>query len=256
MEASPTPAMLRSMLRAFANPSPAPSAQEIVLDPAESRHLVKVRRARVGEAVEVLDGQGNRWQTRFSEATQASAAHLSVDSHHFDPKPRPELHLAIGWLKGKAMDTVLVQAVELGVASITPLLSDHAAVQRQTARPRWDSLLVEALKQSGNPWLPEIREPQGVEAYLEGLGAASPASPRLAALLTPEAKPIKEVLRSPDKATSTEAHLLIGPEGDFSPSEVDLITQAGFEAISLGPYVLRAETAAMAFLSAVRQLLA
>jgi 16S rRNA (uracil1498-N3)-methyltransferase len=238
--------------RAFCTPSTAEPA-EIALSPEESHHLVAVNRARAGDTVTAFDGRGSEWIATLQDADKRSAR-LRV---RFAQKARPlpyQITLGQALPKGGFMDAIVRKATELGAARIVPLESERTQVHLDGDRSerkieKWQGAALEAAKQCGNPWLPEISPVQSVASFLE----SSPGFDlKLIASLQPAAKSLKTVLaafkaaqgRAPQKVL-----WLIGPEGDFTPAEMSLARSSGFEPITLGPLVLRCETAAIYALS-------
>src|SRR5690606_24463724 len=146
------------------------------------------------------------------------------------------------------METIIRHATEIGVRRIVPLESARTQVHLDGARQskkqdKWIATALEAAKQCGNPWLPEILPPQPMTAVPELL-ADIPLS--LVASLQPESQPVAEAVaqRLATSGCPARAAWLIGPEGDFSPEEYAAIIAAGAAPVSLGPLVLRCDTAA------------
>jgi 16S rRNA (uracil1498-N3)-methyltransferase len=228
------------MLRAFCNDwDGGDSLPE--LDREERHHLVRVRRVRPGEQIEVLNGRGAIASARVEAV---SPKHLEWRLESLKQVDRPSLrrHLLVAMPKGKTFPALLQKMTELGVSEITPLLTDHSEVppgRVDQKAERWESVLVEAVKQSGNPWLPKLNSPVSlVEALSSG-----DSSHRICAALQPGARPLKDVLAGcPDLAGTVEVY--VGPEGDFSDPEYAMLREGGCQFITLGPIVLRVETAA------------
>jgi 16S rRNA (uracil1498-N3)-methyltransferase len=267
------------MLRVF-HPGPWPaSGGEVVLPADESSHLVRVRRARVGEPVELLDGQGGVASATLAQA-DARSARVHLDKITRQPAPAPRV-LAVGLPKGDTFIEIIRQATELGATAIQPLLTARGEVRLVGDRAahkldRWRAAALEACKQSGNPWLPTIHAPVELEKWLKNLPSASSSNTlRLVAALTPNSIPISQLeTRNSKLETSGSAPaprsllnplspsvplslcpslIAIGPEGDFSPTEYQLFAQSGFTPVRLPGHVLRVETAcvvALAMLSA------
>jgi len=152
--------------------------------------------------------------------------------------------------KGKNMDLIVQKAVELGAARIAPLLSDRTVVQLEgndtdRKRSKWQAVALEACKQCGQNHLPEVSEPLTVRAFLE---REEKKGLLLIASLQPDARPIKTVLAEHGAAPSA-ATILVGPEGDFTPAEIALAKSHGCLPVTLGPIILRTETAAIYCLS-------
>ena len=163
--------------------------------------------------------------------------------------PQPVITLAQAIPKGKNMDLIVQKAVELGVATIQPLVTRYTIVQPGDGKSaKWRRNALEACKQCGQDTLPEIPEPAAFADWLP-TQAATPGL-KLIASLAPGARPLREILKNhPDTRVVT---LLIGPEGDFSAEETASALAAGFLPVSLGDIVLRVETATLFCLSVLR----
>ncbi|MCX7915455.1 MAG: RsmE family RNA methyltransferase, partial [Verrucomicrobiae bacterium] len=139
----------------------------------------------------------------------------------------------------------------LGVAEVYPLISDRTVVEAAGKTERWRAIALEACKQSGNNWLPVIHPPQPVSSFLQNLPTVEL---RLIASLQPDARALKTILAeetSGSRSLPASVLVLVGPEGDFTPAELALAKAAGCRPLSLGPLVLRSETAALYTLSIV-----
>jgi 16S rRNA (uracil1498-N3)-methyltransferase len=226
----------------------------IRLDRDESRHLVAVNRARLGDTVVAFDGRGNEWVCGLA-ADRKDAAELQV---RFRQKTRPlpyRITLAQALPKGKYMDSIVRKATEIGAAAIAPLESERTQVRLEQDREegkldKWREAAVEAAKQCGNPFLPEIRPVQSVGKFIET--EARSHDLKLIASLQPGAKSLKTVLAqfAAEKGRPPQSAIwMVGPEGDFTAAEMELAKTAGFTPITLGPLVLRCETAAVYALS-------
>jgi 16S rRNA (uracil1498-N3)-methyltransferase len=240
------------MLRVF-HPGPWPAAGgEILLDAVESSHLVRVRRARAGEIVEVLDGRGGV-ATGALLGEDAKAARVRVDriAHHPSPTPRV---LAVGLPKGDGLVEIIRQATELGATAVQPLLTARSEVRLADADraarklERWRAAALEAGKQSGNPWLPVIHAPIELAAWLKSQQQKTSDTLRLVAALTPDAVPISQCL----SASAPQSLLIcVGPEGDFTPDEYAAFQAADFHPVRLPGHVLRVETACVVALASL-----
>ena len=239
--------------RAFWVPASAAPA-EITLTADESRHLVSVNRADRGATVTVFDGRGTEWICELQEADRR-AARLRV---RFVQKAVPlpyAMTLGQALPKGDGMDAIVRKATELGAARIVPLESERTQVHLAEGRSerkldKWKTAAIEAAKQCGNPWLPEIASVQTAAAFME---SARGYDLKLIASLRPGAQPLRTALAafraSAPGARPPSVVWLIGPEGDFTPAEMSLAQSCGFVGITLGPLVLRCETAAVYALS-------
>lgn len=238
--------------RAFCQPSSREPA-EIVLSFEESHHLIIVNRAEKGDTVVAFNGRGLEWICELVVADRR-AAHLKV---RFAQKAKPlpyAMTLGQALPKGSFMDAIVRKATELGATRIVPLESERTQVRLDDERAdkkgeKWQIAALEAAKQCGNPWLPEILPLQNATAFME---SARGYDLKLIASLQPGAKSLKTVLaafRTAQGRLPKNALWLVGPEGDFTPAEMSTAKSAGFEPITLGPLVLRCETAAIFALS-------
>ncbi|HTB63528.1 MAG TPA: RsmE family RNA methyltransferase, partial [Opitutales bacterium] len=206
------------MLRVF-HPGPwSAVGGEIALDSTESSHLVRVRRARLGEVVEVLDGQGGVAAGSLTVA-ESRAARVKIEKLTRHPAPAPRV-LLVGLPKGDVFTEIVRQATELGATAIQPLLTNRTEVNWDPTRAghkldRWRATALEACKQSGNPWLPQIHAPVELVKWLKTLSAENKNAVHFVAALTPDAKSIRELspLGSSAPLLLCPSVIAIGPEG-------------------------------------------
>jgi 16S rRNA (uracil1498-N3)-methyltransferase len=226
---------------------------EIVLSPDESHHLVVVNRAHLGDTVVAFDGRGTEWICELA-GDRKQAASLKV---RFRQKAKPllyEITLGQALPKGASMEAIVRKATEIGAVRIVPLESERTQVHLDGDRSdkkidKWQTAALEAAKQCGNPFLPEVTPVQKAATFME---SARGYDLKLIASLQSGAKSLKHVLAAFQSANNhppKKVLWLIGPEGDFTPAEMSLAKSAGFEPITLGPLVLRCETAATYALS-------
>lgn len=230
-------------IRCYRPPSDELPGTQIQLDRSENHHLLKVRRARPGDEVTVFDGEGNLWECLLQK-TEGSSANLAVLRHHRAERPRCEVTLAQALPKGKILERIMQKATELGASRIQPLTTQRCEADISPGRhdskiSKWRKIAVEACKQSGNPFLPQINAPAKIEDYFSSLSADSL---KIMASLDPQDR-IKQIDIGGNPPN--EAVILIGPEGDLTDNEYALARQYGFRPVSLGPNVLRVETAAV-----------
>lgn len=238
--------------RAFCSPATAEPV-EITLSPDESHHLVNVNRARLGDTVVAFDGRGNEWICELAGDRRQGAV-LKVRFRR-QVKPLPyAITLGQALPKGPSMDAIVRKATEIGAVRIVPLESERTQVHFDADRSdrkveKWQTAALEAAKQCGNPFLPEITPVQNAAAFI---ASAGDYDLKLIASLLPGAKSLKAVLaefQASQQRAPQKVIWLIGPEGDFTPAEMSRAQSAGFEPITLGPLVLRCETAAAYALS-------
>lgn len=241
-----------SDFRAFCTPPTAEPA-EIGLSPAESHHLVAVNRARIGDGVVAFDGHGREWSCELI-AAQKDAAVLKVCSSRRVERWPCEITLGQALPKGPGMDAIVRKATEIGVARIVPLESERTQVHFEADRSerkvgKWRSAALEAAKQCGNAFMPEVQPVQNATRFMKAAGGHEL---KLIASLQAGAKSLKTVLAAFQEANGrapAKVLWVVGPEGDFTPTEMSAALSSGFEPITLGPLVLRCETAAVYALS-------
>jgi 16S rRNA (uracil1498-N3)-methyltransferase len=222
---------------------------EPVLGADEARHFTRVLRGRAGDAITVFDGCGRRAEAVVTQATRGLVC-LRLGDVRRSPRPLPELCLGQAIPKGKTMDLIVQKAVELGAARIEPLLTRHTVVQPGEGKgDKWQRVALEACKQCGQDHLPRVAPVTNLAEWLRR-GSEAPG-PRLLASLAAGARPLRQLARAWPE-TPPSVTVLVGPEGDFAPEETAAAVAAGFEPVSLGPVVLRVETAALFCLSALR----
>ena len=207
--------------------APPPPGTSLTLTGEEAHHA-KVLRLREGEAVELFDGRGGA----FAATVEASLTSVLVG----EPLPSREsplsVELAMSIINLEKFELVLQKATELGVAVITPLLTDRMEVRAERFRgkgERWRKILFEAVKQCGRATIPTLNEPMKFDEAVAREGA----------------KVIYDAEESADADAVTPAILFIGPEGGFSPRELALARARGCAFATLGPRRLSAETAAI-----------
>lgn len=214
----------------------------------EARHLTQVLRMKPGDSIIVFDGHGRR---ASAEILTVSRDRVPLRLGEILPSrsPLPAINLAQAIPKGKNMDLIVQKSVELGIAAIQPLVTRFTVVQPGEGKSeKWRRNALEACKQCGQDTLPEIADPLAFDRWI-GSQAAAPGL-KLIASLAPGAVPLRKILR--DHPETTQATLLVGPEGDFSADETAAAIAVGFLPISLGSIVLRVETATLFCLSALR----
>jgi len=222
-------------------------AARIVLRGREHRHLAKTARVREGEEIWVFVGRGRRSRARVEKVGPGSTevAVLAVEAPE---RPRTTIVLAPGLVEAKTLEIVIEKAAELGCSEIRPIVSARSckAAGERTDRKleRWRRIVREAAKQCKASFLTEVLPPRPLK---ELLGESGPA--RRLFLSEHGGRPLKDVLcEGPGSGAGTPARviLLVGPKGGWTAGEEETIRRAGFEAVSLGDRILRAETAALA----------
>ena len=234
---------------------PVPDLTEgpLLVEGEEAHHALRVLRMRAGEECEVFNGFGQAVRARI---TYTSGSHMQLEVLEELPllPSVAGITLAFAIPKGTLVDLIVQKAVELGAQRIIPLITERTIVritpQEAPAKAeKWRRTVLEACKQCGVRDLPVLEEPQPYAAFLQ---RADVPTLRVQCALVPHARPLREVLEPARAAGCREVILLIGPEGDFSPAEYAAAEAAGYAPASLGPIVLRVETACFHALAAAR----
>ncbi|HXJ58865.1 MAG TPA: RsmE family RNA methyltransferase [Candidatus Dormibacteraeota bacterium] len=227
--------------------------KELILSDREAHHALHVLRLRPRDPVVVLDGAGTAYQCRV-QALERGNVRLTVGSSSSTPPVRCALTLIQALPKGKIFESILHRAIELGVHRVVPLLSARVVVhleqgQREQKLAHWRATAIEAIKQCGALWLPLLDLPATLTEFLDRREQFDLA---LVASLQPDSRHPREwflASRAAQKVPPRTVAMWIGPEGDFTPDELAAIRSTGARPITLGPHVLRVETAATYCLS-------
>lgn len=228
----------------------------LTLEDSEAHHALHVLRIRKGEAVDVLDGAGH-----VIHSEVAALGKRTVDLSVRDKVFRPPLPFAVTLLqaipKGKTFETIVQKATELGVSRIIPLLTERVVVHledgsTETKMDKWRQVAIEAIKQCGSPYLPKLERPIALRDFLQlaeqfdlalvGDLTESTAHPR---------KFFQQFAQEKNGALPKTVAAWVGPEGDFTPEELQSIRASGAKSITLGPLVLRSDTAAIYSISVI-----
>lgn len=205
-----------------------------VLSAGESHHAVNVLRLKAGDRIMILNGKGTVTHAVLTEM-KAKGCTYEVEKQEDIPSRPFRLHIAFGILKqSDRMEWMIEKATEIGVDELTPVICEHSE-RKKVNTDRFEKTAVAAIKQSKQPYLPFINPPQKLDEFL---GGHIPGY--IAHCNEGMRKPLKEFDQSLNSVT-----VLIGPEGDFSPSEVEAALSVGWQPVSLGESRLRAETAAI-----------
>jgi 16S rRNA (uracil1498-N3)-methyltransferase len=235
----------------FYIPPTAWNPDKLALDPAETHHALDVLRMKAGDRATLFNGQGAEATVEFAAVEKGR-----IDLKKISVAKSPPLacHLTLGQAipKGKNMDLIVEKATELGAAAIVPLLSERTVVrcdddESASKRDKWQRVAIEAAKQCGQNWLPAVAKPQTPKQFFQ---SGEKFDLMLVASLQPDSRHIKQVLaEAAGSKRLARVLVLVGPEGDFTPAEVNLAKNAGCRPITLGPIILRSETAAIYCLS-------
>lgn len=227
------------------------SKDKLTLLGDEAHHCTRVLRSKLGEMVEVFDGAGQSARGEIISLGK-DKVELSISS---DPKfsnRSAEIHLNQAIPKSGNMELIVQKAVELGITSIQPLITEHTIVraeQMEKKVAKWQRIALEACKQCGQNYLPTIHP---VQKFSDWIKTAQQAELNIVAALLPTSQPLAQVFSGKPSSVS----ILIGPEGDFSDAEYQQIIAANYQPATLGDIVLRVETATLYCLSVIKHELA
>jgi 16S rRNA (uracil1498-N3)-methyltransferase len=231
------------------------SGDRVVLGKDRSHHLVRVLRMRAGEALQACDGQGGIWRAVIEQADPAKATLNLLEVIETCVESPLEITLAQCLSVADRMDWTIEKAVELGVAMIAPLSSERSTLRLDRERAarknaHWQAIVESAFVQCGRSTLPELCPVRPLADYLAECAQRPPAG-ELRLVLDPRAE---RSLRTRAIDITGPILLLVGPESGLSPGELAASRLAGFEPVSLGPRVLRTETAGLAAIAALQAL--
>ena len=217
--------------------------KSLTLSPEETRHARDVLRLQSGDEIFVFDGLSREFQCSVQTITRTEAE-VSVIAEVEPARPESPLNLtlAIALLKGEKFDLVIQKATELGVKRIVPLDTERGDVRlregdsSQKRLIRWRRIALEAAKQTGRAYLPEITAPLALSALLESAGENK--------LMFSErdGKSLFEATKGLDPR-ATEMIAVVGPEGGWTDNEIEFARKCAWEIVTLGGRTLRAETA-------------
>lgn len=211
------------------------SGAEVTLDETESKHAIRVLRLNSGSKVQIIDGKGGFYEAEITDANPKKCRLSIVKSTLDFGKKDFHLHIAIAPTKNNdRFEWFLEKATEIGIDEITPLLTSHS--ERKTINPeRFEKILVSAMKQSLKAWLPKLN----ILTSIKELVTSNKTENRFIAYCDDIQKIHLKDLAEKGK----DILILIGPEGDFSPEEIQMAMKNGFKVVSLGEARLRTETA-------------
>lgn len=234
----------------FYIPPHAWNPDKLALDGGETHHALEVLRMKAGDRATVFNGQGAEATVEFAAVDKGKIALKKIAAGKSAPLACA-LTLGQAIPKGKNMDLIVEKATELGAAAIAPLLSERTVVRADEGeallkREKWQRVAIEAAKQCGQNWVPAVAKPRTPKEFFQ---AGEKWDLMLIASLQPDSRPIKQALAEAGAKKPARVLVLVGPEGDFTPAEINLAKNAGCRPITLGPIILRTETAAIYCLS-------
>ena len=238
----------------------------LVLSETEAHHARDVLRLKRGDKVVVFNGRGRELTAEIVDVEKGAVKLRKL--HESETVPlRCRIAVAQAIPKGKNMDLIVQKAVEIGASEIFPIISERTIVdldpkEAAQKQAKWQTVAIEAAKQCGQNWLPRVHTPQKLKAFFGGaplhdlslIGSLQPGALHLKKILADYANEPEKLSESPtsagrDRQRPESVLMLVGPEGDFTPAELALARSHGCRPITLGPIVLRVETAAIYCLS-------
>jgi|GEM_PF-2377807 len=208
-------------------------------------HVVaNVLRLAVGADVVLLNGQGLEVQTRIASLTKHDIA-LEKQSMTQHALRQPKIHITVGALKGDKAAWIIQKLTEIGVARISWFQArfsiakhKHEAQPKSNKLTKWQRVAIEAMRQSGNPYMPEIRM---FKNLTECMAEHEDNDIKICLHEKSDVGGFETIFQKPARA----CHVMVGPEGGFSKDEVEMMKTKGYAAIHCAPFVLRSETAAI-----------
>lgn len=229
------------------HPSPINELGTLVLSDDAAGHIGRVLRMKEGQNLTIFDGSGYEFDAEISEVSKKQVCVTLTKKNHTDNESPLGLHLGQVISRGEKMEFTIQKSVELGVNSITPLLSERCGVKLDDKRfekklSQWNKVIISACEQCGRNTIPELRPVMTLEAWCAENTTA------LKLNLHPRAKYSIKTLPAP----VDQVRLLIGPEGGLSEAEIAMTHEHDFQEVLLGPRVLRTETAALTAITALQ----
>ena len=226
----------------------------LALSGTEAHHARNVLRLQPGNKVVLFNGRGREITAEILSLDPREVALRKLHESTTAPL-RCRIILGQAIPKGKNMDLIVQKAVEIGAAEIAPIISDRTIVrlgeeEAAQKQAKWQAIAIEAAKQCGQNWLPEVKLPRTLAQFFAD---QSRVDLQLIGSLQSDALHLKQILTeftaAHQQQRPTSVLMLIGPEGDFTPAELNLARTHGCRPITLGPIILRVETAAIYCLS-------
>jgi len=231
------------------------SGESLALPERAARH-VQVLRLQPGTSITLFNNQGGEFEATIERMGRSDVQVLVGGHSAVEREPARAVQLAVGMPANERMDWLVEKASELGAASITPLMAERSVLRLKGERAEkkiahWQGIATAACEQCGRNRLPQLHEVATLGEWLAALPTANPAAPRLLLSLRAGTRALLQAVAHMDNTAPVT--LLSGPEGGLSAAEEDAAIACGFVPVTLGPRVLRAETAPLACLALLTQ---
>lgn len=211
-------------------------ATTLQLPEEEAKHAIKVLRHKAGDTLQVADGKGVLYTVTLLHAHPKKAAVRIEERELLQPPRGLHLHLAVAPTKNSSrMEWLLEKATEIGIEEVSFLQCEHSE-RKHIKMERWERVVISAMKQSRKTTVPILHDLQPLRQWVQ----QDFAGQQFIAHLSASAQPLGRLLVPKGRVT-----VLVGPEGDFSKEELKWAQQNGFQSVTLSPYRLRTETAAL-----------
>lgn len=225
---------------------------QITIEGQDVKHIRNVLRMTPGQSLDVCDDKGREYACSIAEIGKDEVTVNILSCRESGNEPKIPVTILQGVPKGEKMELIIQKNVELGISKIVPVIMERCVVKFQNQQDkekkaaRWNKIAMEAAKQCGRTVIPEVAVPETLSKVIAEL-------PQDALLImayeNEKTVSLKEILQ---REKPREIFFIIGPEGGIADSEEECLKKSGFNSVSLGPRILRTETAGFALLSAVR----
>ncbi|GCD09095.1 16S rRNA (uracil(1498)-N(3))-methyltransferase [Clostridium tagluense] len=223
-----------------------------IIDGEDVKHIYKVLRLKIGDVVSVNNCEGSEYVGEITLIDKKSVTINLLEKSSINNESPIEVYLFQGMPKSTKMDLIVQKNTELGVKAITPMISQRVVVKTELCEfkkvDRWNRIALEACKQCKRSLVPEINVPIEFDHLLEELK-------HMDLVVVPyeneEGYGIKKLMKDIEKNTIVKVGIVIGPEGGFEESEIQKLTEIGAKIVTLGPRILRTETAGFTCLSLI-----
>ena len=218
----------------------------LTLTDDEATHCGRVMRKQPGDSIEIFDGEGRVAVCEITQVTKTIVEAEILSESRVAPFATA-IHLFPALIKAEPFEWLLEKAVELGATSVQPVITERTVIHLDAAQAekkfaKWRRHMIESAKQCHTPFVPKLEAPKTFRSLVSNIEA----SLKLIPALSEHSRTLKQIVPTSPPASVA---VLIGPEGDFTAEEETMAQQAGFAPVTLGPLILRAETAAISTLA-------